>query len=229
MPKAIPSVWCPSCRGQIPLADVNVAADLAICRQCDREFSYVELRSKSSQIDQVFDISSPPAGAWYRDDFDGVRLGATTRSWGALFLVPFTLVWSGFSLGGIYGSQIISGKFEWFLSLFGLPFLIGSIFLIGMTLMTLVGKVAVRVDRHGSTVVFTGVGPIGRRQRFNLNEMQINESAVGNNDQSTAIVVQGPTRHSFGSMLSEQRLYFLLAALRKIQQDQKPPPHRGMF
>ena len=44
---------------------------------------------------------------------DGFRLTLSTRSCIAFFLVPFTLFWAGGSLGGIYGTQIAKGEFNW--------------------------------------------------------------------------------------------------------------------
>ena len=54
---------------------------------------------------------------------DTVSLGATTRSPIAFFLVPFMCVWSGGSLGGVYGSQVLNGEFDLGISLFGIPFI----------------------------------------------------------------------------------------------------------
>lgn len=57
---------------------------------------------------------------------NGFEISATTESPIAFFLVPFMLVWSGGSLGGIYGTQIANGHFNLFLSLFGIPFCNGD-------------------------------------------------------------------------------------------------------
>ena len=56
------------------------------------------------------------------------------------FLIPFTAVWSGGSMFGIYGSQIKHGHFEWAPSLFGLPFLLGSLVLVSIILFSLFGR-----------------------------------------------------------------------------------------
>ena len=60
-------------------------------------------------------------------------------------LVPFTLLWAGGSLGGIYGTQIAKGRFELALSLFGIPFLLGSVFLVGLTAMAVAGRCVVEL------------------------------------------------------------------------------------
>src|SRR5436309_979617 len=94
---------CPSCGQPIAPADINVATDAAFCRACNTPWVFSELVNSVS-LTQATD--KPPRGAWCRDDGQEMTLGATTRSWGAFFLVPFMCVWSGFSLGGIYGTQI---------------------------------------------------------------------------------------------------------------------------
>ncbi len=59
------------------------------------------------------------------------------------------LVWAGGSLGGIYGRQIKSGEFNWILSLFGLPFLAGTVILFGVAFMSTFGRVIVESGQDG--------------------------------------------------------------------------------
>jgi hypothetical protein len=82
---------------------------------------------------------APPNGAGFEQLADGFRIGATTRSWMALFMIPFTCVWSGMSLGGIYGKQVSSGRFDPGSSLFGVPFLIGNAYEKTATIIRLFG------------------------------------------------------------------------------------------
>lgn len=88
---------------------------------------------------------NPPKGVSVLETMDGFRLVVSTRSCIALFLVPFTLLWAGGSLGGIYGTQIAKGRFELALSLFGIPFLLGSVFLVGLTAMAVAGRCVVEL------------------------------------------------------------------------------------
>jgi len=133
---------CPSCRSEIAIEDINVSTDIALCRSCDRTFSFSEIVGGRSPAGGA-ELNSPPRGAWFEQLPNGFRVGAATRSWMALFLVPFTCVWAGMSLSGIYGRQILSRNFNAFDSLFGPPFLIGSCLLIGMCAMTVAGKVEI--------------------------------------------------------------------------------------
>ena len=93
----------------------------------------------------IVPVMTPPKGVDLVETMDGFRLTLSTRSCIAIFLVPFTLVWAGGSLGGIYGTQIAKGEFNWMMSLFGLPFLVGSVALIGLTVMSVCGRTVVEL------------------------------------------------------------------------------------
>ena len=96
--------------------------------------------------------------------------GGDDESPAAFFLVPFMCVWSGGSLGGIYGSRIARGQFNLEASLFGIPFVLGTLLFGSIAVMSLCGKAVVRV-RGDEGVVFVGVGAIGWRRRFRWGEV----------------------------------------------------------
>ena len=163
---------CPDCEREIPLDDVNPATDAALCRACNQLHSFAALAGTAGDF-------GPGAGAEAEVDLENlprhVRLiedpGADLRivhrriSPAVLFLLPFTLVWGGGSMGGIYGSQIASGKFDPMLSLFGLPFLVGTIVLVSITGYLLLGRTEIAMLR-GEGTIFTGVGRVGRTRHF---------------------------------------------------------------
>jgi hypothetical protein len=148
---------------------------------------------------------------------DGWTAGATTRSPVAFFLVPFMCVWSGGSLGGIYGSQIIQGKFSLLMSLFGIPFLLGSVLFWSIAAMTIAGKVILTATGDDLTV-FTGVWGVGWRQKITIspesriNSNRVNVSYPGSN--GSAITIEGPNGIRFGSGLSLARQMFIVQVLR---------------
>ena len=208
---------CPLCRSTIAIDDINVATDIALCRRCGKTFSFSELVGGSAGV--VPDLTAPPNGAWFEQLADGFRTGATTRSWMALLVVPFTCVWSGISLGGIYGKQISSGQFDPTSSLFGVPFLLGSVFLVGYCAMMTTGKIELS-QRGGSLSVFTGVGRLGWTRNYSWSDFSsAREDSRRNgfnwNRQGVVIVIEGKRRVAFGTMLNEERRYFVLSALRQ--------------
>jgi len=112
------------------------------------------------------DLSHPPRGVTVsRSLISGIELSYRRTNPVVFFLIPFTALWSGLSLWGIYGSQWTSGKFDPVMSLAGLPFLIGTIVLIGVIFFLLFGGWRVHLDR-GVARFFVGVGPFGRRNEI---------------------------------------------------------------
>ncbi len=70
---------CPRCKRAIPVAQLNVERDVALCANCDEAFAISDLLAEGQGAD--VDVASPPKGAWFRETFDGWETGATTRSW----------------------------------------------------------------------------------------------------------------------------------------------------
>ena len=154
---------CPKCKFQITKEYINIMTDVAQCQHCDYIFKISEVLS--NEIDDGFNINIPPGGAWIRTELNYIVIGATTRSPIAFFLVPFMIVWSGGSIGSIYGSQIVNGKFDPEMALFGIPFLIGSIIFWSIAAMAIWGKVEITIDNNGGKV-FTGLQNIGLTKKF---------------------------------------------------------------
>ncbi|HWF17928.1 MAG TPA: hypothetical protein VG754_01590 [Verrucomicrobiae bacterium] len=208
---------CPKCGREIPMEDVNVEKDIALCRSCNQTFSFADLVQESRE--PAIDLARPPKGVWFKQDMRGFEIGSTTRSPVAFFLVPLMCLWSGGSLARIYGSQIRSGKFEIGKSLFGLPFLLGTIVLGTITLMTIFGKTTVSVQGDQGKV-FVGLGPIGWTRRFKWSGVrEIREGYCGttrNGRQQMGIILEGETRLTFGSGMREERRYFIFSAMRNL-------------
>ncbi len=213
-------VHCPNCQTLIPTAQMNIATDIAACPSCDEVFELSSIVSPND-VPVEFDINDPPKGAWFYDDIRGWRIGASTRSPIAFFLVPFMCVWSGFSLGGIYGTQIAKGEFDLQSSLFGIPFVLGTLLFGSIALMSVFGRVEVIVTDSAGRV-FTGIGPLGWTRRFDWSAVTvIEEDGMGPRyagSNGHAIAIAGKTRLKFGGMLTDARRYYLLQGLRTLRQ-----------
>jgi hypothetical protein len=213
--------FCPACRREIPLADVNVSTDVALCRRCEQTFSYAELIE--DERGAPVELGRPPKGAWFHRDMSGFEVGVTTRSAGAFFLVPFMCVWSGFSLGGIYGSQIVKGEFSLTASLFGIPFVLGTLLFGSIAVMSVCGKVLVRVNRNAG-LVFVGVGPLGWRRKFDWDGVagiHLTQKCGNRGSVTDEITLEGRKRLSFASGVKAERLDFMLGALREMQRQRR--------
>jgi hypothetical protein len=209
---------CPNCKSEILREDINVQTDIAKCNHCGNVFRI----SDTFHINEKFDIHHPPNGAWYRQEQDKTIVGATTRHFIAFIIVPFMVVWSGFSLSGIYGTQIITGHFSPLMSLFGIPFILGSIFFWSIALMAIWGKVEVTFDRQGGKV-FTGLGKIGYTKTFEWRDIsRINEGYSQYRypgGHGNKIIMEGQKRLSFGSNLNDSRRYYLMETLKKFHSE----------
>jgi hypothetical protein len=175
----------------------------------------------SGHVPTDFNIHEPPDGAWIEQTDSGWQIGATTRSYMALFLIPFMCVWSGGSIGGIYGTQIVKGEFNLGMSLFGIPFILGTVFFGSMALMTVCGKVVV-VTTNDEGHVFTGIGSIGWTRSFSWSSITSvvedlpSYTQARNTNMGMVIALVGQTRLKFGTMLSDARRHYLLQCLRKF-------------
>lgn len=216
-------ITCPHCGAVIPADRVNVQTDVAACPTCEEVFSVSDIVAGGGDSDGTV-LDKPPSGAWFENVGFGWRIGATTRSAGAFFLVPFMCVWSGFSLGGIYGRQIVKGEFNLGMSLFGIPFVLGTIVLGSMAAMMVCGKVVVWTDDDAGRI-FIGIGPFGYVRRFSWSSIdRIEESWTRwqrNGRQNEVISLVGETKLSFGSLLSEERRHFFLLGLRYLTAQRK--------
>ena len=203
---------CPKCDAVIANENINIQKDIAKCELCNHVFTISEIVAPKIK----FDPNLPPEGTWYTNDFETTTVGSTTRSKAAFFLVPFMMVWSGFSLGGIYGTQIISGKFNPIFALFGIPFVIGTVVLGAYVIMTIAGKIEITYNNEGGKI-FTGVGKIGFTKSFLWKDINTIEESLSNMKSGSSNYYQinliGQKRISFGSGLNDERRYYIMSVL----------------
>lgn len=174
---------CPTCQRPIPLEDVNVSTDMALCRRCGGTFSFSMLRESGSLLGQL--PAEPPRHVRLEEDFLGQKKIIYKKvSPSVFFLIPFTAFWSGFSMWGLYIRPLMKGRIEWFPMLFGIPFLLGTIALVGGILFGLFGKWVITLD-NGTGTVFVGVGFVGRTRSFRYGRdtvVSLKNSGVSRND-----------------------------------------------
>ncbi len=237
---------CSRCGKAIPSEDINVANDVAYCRLCNLSHQLSAL-TQGTELDSNIDLNNAPPGTWYRNDGSGPVIGATHRSIGAAIgALAFALFWNGivsiFVLLALASTLRHMGLDlpEWFpapdmkgnpmpvgmtifLWIFLLPFIGVGLFMIGTFLSALGGRTEVRMN-NAEGVVFTGVGALGYRRRFDasgVKDVRIEESQWsdrrGHRQRKTLILIE--TRDGkqvkLGSMLTPERRKFLAGALRK--------------
>ena len=212
------SYSCPFCGSSIALADVNVAMDLALCRQCGQTTAFSGIAPLGGA--EAIDLQHPPKGVRLEEHpIHGTTIFYRRIPGVVFFLIPFALVWSGFSLGGIYGRQLWRGQFEMGPSLFGLPFLVGTVFLLLAIGWMLFGKVRVGFPA-GEVTVTLELGPLAwtrrlavdRGARVCLATSEVNRN--GQRQQAIQIDCQGKTL-KFGTMMELEAKIFMAEALRR--------------
>jgi hypothetical protein len=209
-------LFCPFCRASIPLADVNVATDIALCRACGRTsaFSVVSGQSEIS----LDCLAEPPRCVRVEDGFyEGTQITYRRLSPVLLFLIPFTALWSGGSMYGIYGTQIIKGEFDLEQSLFGIPFAFGTMILLSAIVYLIVGRWVVTLNR-GEGTVFVGVGPLGWTRQFSYNRdtlVSLSMTSIKVNDcpQKGILVRTGDKDFVFGALIRDDAKRFIAATI----------------
>lgn len=211
---------CLKCNTEIKPEYINTIKGVAKCSNCGGVFTFA-----TKDLPQTnFDVNLPPKGTWHTNDFATTKVGATTRSSSAFFIVPFLIIWSGLAFGGIYGSQIVSGKFNIMMSLFGIPFVVAAITFSALAMMSVFGKVEVVFDNVGGKI-FTGVGNIGYTIFFtwdDVNRIDITESSLKYNDKNASqISLIGQKVVSFGTVLNKERRSYVYRVLSNYLQSLK--------
>jgi hypothetical protein len=240
------SPTCSKCGKVIPSEDVNVANDVAYCRACNVSYQLSAL-TQGTELDANIDLSHPPPGAWHRSDGTGTVIGATHRSLGtAIGTLAISLFWNGivsvFVLVATAGTARNLGLplphwfpapvmndspmgvgMTLFLWIFLTPFIVIGLVMIATFLSCLAGRTEVRIN-NAEGVVFTGVGGLGYRRRFDasaVKDVRIDDrqwrDSDGDRRRKTCIVLE--TREGklvkLGSMLTEERRKFVAGAVRK--------------
>lgn len=200
-------VKCNKCNAIILNKNINVQQDTAYCSQCES----LCVLSSLKVADFQFTKNDTVKGVLLDESHDAWTIEASHRSFMALFFIPFTCVWAGGSLWGIYGTQWMSGNWEIQQSLFGLPFLIGSLGLIGVSLMSLFGRTVI-ANEQGKGLVYIGLGSIGWYRRFDWSD--VSSVVEKHNRRYRLISLEGRQRLSFGWGLSAKKQDYIVNAIR---------------
>jgi hypothetical protein len=238
---------CSRCGKVIPSEDVSVANDVAYCRTCNVSHKLSEL-TQAAELETNIEFANPPAGAWYRNEAGGAVIGATHRSLGtAIGALAISLFWNGivsvfvllalsstlrhlgFTLPDWFPAPVMNDSsmsvgMTIFLWIFLSPFILIGLVMIGAFLSALGGRTEVRI-RNADGLVFTGIGALGYRRRFDasaVKEVRIEDrqwrDRDGDRQRKTCILIE--TREGkqikLGSMLTPERRKFVAGALRKV-------------
>ncbi|OQC16271.1 MAG: hypothetical protein BWX73_00865 [Lentisphaerae bacterium ADurb.Bin082] len=182
---------CPQCGSALPPEAINISTDLAQCPECGRVSRAAACVVEDEISKDV--LRQPPPGTWLRQEADAIVVGATMRSKAAWGAALFTAICGGISMFAAYGTQIIDGKFDPFRTLFGIPFLLVTIFLVGTTIYMIFGRQEWHLNEDGGSG-FNGVGRFGKRWRFawnNLTRIHIYTTRDNHGNTSFKLILEG--------------------------------------
>ena len=210
---------CPNCGQELPLADVNVAQDVALCRACNYTGSFLAAATVPRLTDE--ELARPPKRVSLKREFgDALTMTCRPRKGALWFLLPFIAFWSGGSMAGIYVVPLVKGTFSWQEGLFGIPFLAGTVALLGIVCYLLFGRTEVMLSK-GRIRVFTGVFGRGRTREMECGPgtaVTIEKSNYRSNNvpQPEIVVTSGGNQLKFGAMVSpNDALPYVAAVLRR--------------
>lgn len=211
------NILCSKCKSRIEKEDYNIATNIAYCRRCDLTHTVADL-VEEAQVDFSL-LHDPPLGVFSHQDVNNAVVSCRFSRKFLLFLVPFTLLWSGGSMTGIYIVPILKGKLELGQALFGLPFLLGSIVLWTVILMSLFGRLTVRLQGKEGRVTY-GIGGRGWTRVFQIAEVEQlriqNANYETNGRTPKCICIR--TRHkdiTFADMVKDQYREYIYVWLKK--------------
>ena len=201
---------------------MNIVRDLVLCRWCKRTIAFAEIVRSSLPLELP---TKPPEGVWCEETADGFKVGATTRSWAKLCLLPFLTVWMGWLLYLRFEGELVPLKFNLWTSFLGLLCLVWSILLPVHLVMFLAGHVVVCISGDEGEVV-TGFGSVGFRRRFVWSEVETvaEKTYFSNGTEYDAIQLTGRSTLRFGTLLSKPRRHYLVGVLRHAMQSRGKPP-----
>jgi hypothetical protein len=136
------------------------------------------------------------------------------------FLIPFTLIWSGISIYGLYIKPFLEGKLKPEEMLFGLPFIFGTIILLSVIITLLFGSLKVTIGRNECTV-FLGAGNIGWKRKFAPSDVKniiiaLSDVKINNQPQNgIKIILENNKDIIFGTTIKEPQKEYIAAVLRK--------------
>jgi hypothetical protein len=210
---------CPGCGAPLPLADVNVAQDMALCRACGYAGSFLATSTVPKLSDE--DMARPPKRVTLQRGFgDELTITCRPKRTALLFLVPFVAFWSGISMTVIYIIPLATGQFDWKTGLFGLPFLLGTVVLVTVILNVLLGKTTVTLSK-GKVQVGTHLLGWNRLKEFECGKgtavsLQTSSYRVNNMPQPEIVLSSAGREFRFGAMaLSGEAKTYVAAVLRR--------------
>ncbi len=237
---------CPSCGEHLPAAQINVAKGIAFCLACETISKLDDVmrvsgtREALEQMPPGCEVTDAGREVRIRVSLRSVTaaLGylAISLFWNGIVSV-FVILAIGSLITHLFGplpdwvpvptsstdgpepgkpKEVMSLGMTIFLMIFLIPFVTIGACMIGALLLSLFGRIDVRLGEESASVR-TGFGPFGWTRRFDPREVRgvsIGETSWKENDQAKPVIrIDVGDSITFGSTMSESRRDWLRAAL----------------
>lgn len=217
---------CPNCRTIIAHDDMNIKEGVGVCSRCGKISKLIDLVEEFDSADYSRLLyEKPPRGIkLVRDKMNPI--GEVTLIYrrinpAVLFLIPFTAIWSGFSMTAIYIAPLLNeGTIPIEQALLGIPFLLGTILLLCTICTMLFGKKILTLSNGKGTYAFKVFG-IGRTKHFELNRSTRIENTqtnyqVNHNTLPQITITNGSKRVNMFAGLRYDAMDYIIALLRSV-------------
>jgi ABC-type multidrug transport system fused ATPase/permease subunit len=159
-------VYCPKCNGTIENTNINVTENVCVCSKCNELFKLSELLDQENINETENLLRNPPKGIWISKNNEHTKIKISTHSSNAIFLIFFTLAFSGISFLGFFQTIVTKSIIG---SLFMSVFAAASIYLWIQVFFSLFGKIVIviNINKTIQDYIFIGVGIIGKKYHIN--------------------------------------------------------------
>lgn len=206
---------CPQCGFPLAMEDVNVTADIVLCRSCNCAGRFSELVQEGR--DEKMLESVPPRMNVVKTPRGLEVTYRKSKAMGFFFLF-FALFWDGFLSVFLFSSFGNGKNVNLVEQLFFLPFILVGIGMLATAVYVLFGRMTLTLN-PGKGELFRGVGDMGRRQKFVLAKdacISIEDCNMRQNNRVLHKIVVGQPGgkpFQFGTGIAEDEAQEYVAAL----------------
>ena len=206
---------CPACGALLAMEDVNMAADMVLCRSCNKisKFSEIVQEERDEEI-----LDSIPRRMSVTKTARGLEITYKKPKGVGLFLLMFSIFWNSVTCVALFAVMKEMSCENLFGLLFLIPFVLVGAGTFAGAFYVLFGRMTLILTPSRGEL-FRGVGNLGRRQHFLLEKdsrISIEESSIRRNHGTLyKIVVEQPggKPFEFGTGIEEAEARQYIAAL----------------
>ncbi|MDR1178132.1 MAG: zinc-ribbon domain-containing protein [Spirochaetaceae bacterium] len=158
-------IFCPKCNTQITDNRINIQENICTCANCNEVFYISEILDQGDIKKAEEMLFYPPKGIKIKKCIEKMIVQISTFSKNGFVLIPFSILFSGISFFGFFGTIFIKANIIF--TIFWLVFVIPSVLIAWKAIYAIFGKIEFVFNENGIIYVFIGVGRIGKKYYIN--------------------------------------------------------------